>query len=161
MARRSTSKHLALFAAACLVALSVGARQAHAAEHELKVAVAHASHSGNEIHPTLVDIAKSLRQLFEQRGINFEFKSLRLKDEAVFKIVLGSSGRMQLPNGKWMTIEAASLDASKGMLKLAIAVEKLDFKATVGIAAGATAVLPGPDYQDGRLILVITRLPTP
>jgi len=157
MARSSTSKPLALFAAAFLLALSISARPVYAAGHGLEVTVAHASMSGSEIHPALVEIARNLRQLFEQRGIHFEFTSLRLKDEAVFKLAIGSSGRMQLPNGKWMTIQVSSLDQAKGMLRLVIAVEKLDFKATVGIAAGATAVLPGPDYQGGRLILVIKR----
>ena len=39
------------------------------------------------------------------------FKSFVLRDEATLELALGATGRMQLPDGNWMTIHARELTA--------------------------------------------------
>jgi hypothetical protein len=88
-----------------------------------------------------------------------KFSSLALADEAVFKVELGASGRMQLPGKEWMTVTAQSL-APDGKLRLAIEVAKLELRAVVAVDAGATVAVRGPEHQGATLILAVTRAAT-
>lgn len=140
------------------VCLTLGAAPAAGAQssHHISVKVILAQPKG-QVDPKLKELAKQLRAL--------KFDSYQLKDEAKFSLELGSSGRMQLPGGEWMTIQALELvDDPKdgtGLLRTIIEVEKLEFKATVQIGAGATVVVRGPGFGKGTLILAVTRLTEP
>lgn len=149
---------LLLSAAAAILAMLLFAGPAHARQgrgpqHELTVKVIHATKSNAVVDPKLKELAKDLKELKE-----LKFTSYRLEDEAKFELELQTSGRMQLPDGEWLTIRPTEVLAAKGMLRIIIEVEKLEFKATVAIARGATVVVPGPPFKNGRLLLAVTRV---
>jgi hypothetical protein len=123
------------------------ASAAEAAPVKLEIKVIHAHNQGTEIDPKLVKLVKQFASL--------RFSSFQLKDEASFNLEIGASGRLQLPGGEWMRLNAKSLEAEK--LRLELAVKKLRFKSTVVIADGATLAVGGPAFEDGALILAVTR----
>lgn len=130
------------------LALFLCAAEAAARPYDVKVRVIRASNAAQSIDPKLADLAKELSPL--------KFSALSLADEALFKIELGSSGRMQLPGKEWMTISAQSL-APDGKLRLSIEVDKLQLKAVVAVDAGATVAVRGPEDEGATLILAVTR----
>jgi len=146
--RRTESALLLLTAAAAI--LLVAGPAAAGPQHELAVKVIHATRSGVAVDPKLKELAKELKAL--------KFSSFKLQDEAKFELELETSGRMQLPDRQWMTIQPTEILAEKGMLRIIIEVAKLEFKATVAIAKGATVVVPGPPFKGGRLLLAVTRV---
>ena len=153
-AERRSSRAGALSGAAALLALALVPRAAGAAaKHELSVQVIYASADASAVDPKLEKLAKQLAAL--------KFKSYRLKDQARFALEIGSSGRMQLPGGEWMELRALDVVADEQMLRVVLAVKKLDFEATVSIAPGATVVVRGPPFEAGTLILAVTRGKTP
>jgi hypothetical protein len=134
--------------AALLVLFTLASSNALAAPSDLKVRVIRASNTGKGVDAKLADLAKELAAL--------KFDTLELADEASFKLEVGAQGRMQMPGKEWMTVKSESV-APDGKLRLAIAVEKLEFKAVVAVDAGATVAVRGPDFQGAPLILVVTR----
>ncbi len=137
-----------LVALAAALGLSVALR-AEPKTHELEILVVHGRTTGNQVDKRLKKLAKELEPL--------KFKSLKLADKATFKLALGSSGRMQLPGKEWMTVRALGLTPD-GKLRVEIEVKKLEFKATVAIAAGARVAVRGPAFEDGTLILAVKRV---
>ena len=121
---------------------------AHGAEHKLQVRIIHASKRSDLVDPKLKDLARELKAL--------PFTSYSLKDEARFSLAIGSSGRMQMPGKEWLTIKVNGV-APDGKLRIEIAIQKLQFKAGLAIAAGATVALRGPKHEGGVLILAVTR----
>jgi hypothetical protein len=138
---------VALLLAASLLAVAASVR-AQPKTHELSVWVIHASKTVHQIDKKLLRLGKELEALKYTRYV--------LKDEANFKLEAGSRGRMQLPSKDWMDVVVITLTDSD-MLRVSIAVEKLDFKATVAIAQDATVVVPGPKFADGVFLLAVTR----
>jgi len=139
-----------LSVALAMASLLVWDGSAHAGSPQvLTTKIIHATKGAATIDPRLKDLAKELKPL--------EFTSYVLTDEADLTIELGSVGRMQLPGGEWMNVRAIGEVPGKGLLRVSIAVDKLEFKATVGIAEGATVVLRGPPFRDGTLVLALTR----
>ena len=136
----------------CLVALGVGAVArpllAEAAPFALVIKVVHGRMVGASVDPKLKKLARSLSAL--------KFKSLTLKDEVRLELDIGSAGRMQLPDRHWMQVKARGA-TDEGKLRLEIHVEELEFVATVVIAQGATVVVRGPPFEDGTLVLVVSR----
>ncbi len=141
--RRNRSKG-AVLALVCLFAPAVAA----AAPVALNIRVIHAHNKSKEIDPQLKDLAKDLAKL--------AFTGYALKDQATFNLDTGAAARMQLPDGEWMAVRAQEITKDGG-LRLELAVEKLKFKSTVTIAAGATLAVGGPPFDAGALILAITR----
>jgi hypothetical protein len=137
--------------ALALVAL-VWSTAAHAAGHKLAIRVVHASNVSQKVDAKLQDLAKELAAL--------KFTSFELKDEATFELENGAVGRMQLPSKQWMTVTPLGLSAD-GKLKIDLAVKDLKFKTTVALGPGATLAVGGPAYQEGALILAVTRAPSP
>ena len=134
--------------AVVLTVLAPGTSAALQGNHKLIVQVVHASQTGTHVHPKLKKLSEQLRPL--------KFTSLKLRDEAVLKLPVGSAGRMQLPGGEWMTVLPTNL-SDAGKLRLVIEVKKLAFKTTVVVDAGATVVARGPAFEDGILVLSVTR----
>ncbi len=120
-----------------------------ATQHQLSVRVIHGASGPVHIDPALTSLAKDLKLL--------KFTAYRLKDEATFKLAAGSSGRMQLPGSEWMQVQVVGPTDDGKHLRLLLAVEKLEFKAQVAVATGATLILRGPDFQGGTLILAVSR----
>ena len=118
-----------------------------AAPVKLNIKVIHAHNQGKKIDPRLKKLAKQFASL--------RFTAFELKDEANFNLEIGASGSMQLPGGEWMKINTKALWEDK--LRLELVVDKLKFKSTVVIADGATLAVGGPAFDNGSLILAITR----
>ena len=114
----------------------------------LDVRVIHAQAAGSFVDPKIKDLM--------QEFANLKYSSFPLRDEATFRLELLSSGRIQLPNGKWMHILPKEILAD-GKLRLDLTVEELKFKTQVAIAENATLAVGGPPYQDGALILAVRR----
>ncbi len=125
----------------------MAARVAEAAPVRLNLKIIHAHNKGKQIDPKLKKLVKQFASL--------RFSAFELKDEANFNLEIGASGSMQLPGGEWMKINTQSLHDDK--LRLELVVDKLKFKTTVTIASGATLAVGGPAFEDGSLILAITR----
>jgi hypothetical protein len=145
----ATTNRGKLLAALVFVATTWFAAPAQAAGHKLVVRIIHAHNKGQSVDAKIKDLAKDLAQL--------KFSSYELKDEATFDLDTGAVGRMQLPSKRWMTVTPLVLE-SDGKLKLDFEVKELKFKTTVGLAAGATLAVGGPAYEDGALILAVTRV---
>lgn len=126
----------------------ISSARAAATPYPLEVKVVHGSHKGDTVDPKLGELAKTLTK-------KLKFTSLKLLDQAQFKLIPGSAGRMQLPNREWMHVTAKGMQGPN--LRVEIAVEKLEFKATVLIPAGATVAVRGPDFNGGTLILAVSR----
>jgi hypothetical protein len=118
-----------------------------AAPSPLNIKVIKAHNRSKAVDPRLEKLVKEWR---------LSFTAYELADEAELNLDIGSVGRMQIPGGEWMSIVAKELTPD-GKLKLELTVEKLKFKATVLIAAGATLAVGGPSTNDGALILALTR----
>jgi hypothetical protein len=125
---------------------------AQAAPQPLNIKVIQAHNNSKSIDPRLEKLVKEWKHL--------SFTAYELKDEAEFNLDIGSVGRMQIPNGEWMSIVAQEL-APDGKLKLELTVEKLKFKVVVSIAAGATLAVGGPAVNQGALILAVSRPKAP
>lgn len=130
------------------LAVSLLAQVAFAAPVELLVKVVHAHSLNTTVDPKLAALVKDFKDL--------KFTGYQLKDEAKFNLELSATGRMQLPSGAWMTIQPQSL-ASDGKLRLALEIKDLKFKSTVSVSPGATVAVGGPAFEDGALILAVTR----
>jgi hypothetical protein len=122
-------------------------RAAEAAPVKLNIKVIHAHNKDKKIDPRLKKLAKQFASL--------RFTAFDLKDEANFNLEIGASGSMQLPGGEWMKINTKALWEDK--LRLELVVDKLKFKSTVVIADGATLAVGGPAFDDGSLILAVSR----
>ncbi|MBI3178110.1 MAG: hypothetical protein HYZ27_00525, partial [Deltaproteobacteria bacterium] len=133
--RRNRSKGAAL-----ALALWIVPAAAAAAPVALNIRVIHAHNKSKEIDAKLKDLAKDLAKL--------AFTGYALKDQATFNLDAGAAGRMQLPDGEWMTVRAQEL-TKDGSLRLDLSVDKLKFKSTVTIAAGATLAVGGPPFDSG------------
>ena len=118
----------------------------------LDVKVILAQPSGSFVDPKLKELVQEFSSL--------KFSSYSLKDEATFRLDMHSTGRMQLPNGKWMNIIPKEI-LPDGKLRLDLAVEELKFKTQVAIAQDATLAVGGPSFEDGSLILAIRRSVAP
>ncbi len=146
VASKTCKTHIEL-AAAFAVLVSVP-QVADAAPVRLAVKIVYAHHEGNHIDPKLKKLAHELAAL--------KFSAYELADEATFNLELGSTGRMQLPSGKWMTVTPREI-AQDGKLRVDLTIEKIQFKATVAIAKGGTLAVGGPPHAKGVLILAVTR----
>jgi len=113
----------------------------------LQLKVVHAHKRGHVVDPRLKELAKELSKL--------SFTSYELKDEAAFKLEIGSAFRLQLPSKAWMVIRARGLDPD-GKLRLDFEVEQIKFKTTAVIGRGATLAVGGPEYDGGALILALS-----
>ncbi len=122
------------------------------AKVSLKIRVVHAHSASRVVDASLKDLVRDLKPL--------RFTSYRLKDEALFKLAVGSTARLQLPVGNWMTVTLSSRD-KRGRLGITIAVKELNFRAMVKVGNKARVVVPGPAFEGGRLILVLERPPAP
>lgn len=142
----ATRRLFSTFVASLALALIVP-RVAEAAPVKLNIKVIHAHNKGKKIDPKLKKLAKQFASL--------RFTAFELKDEASLNLEIGSSGSVQLPGEEWMKITTRSLEDNK--LRLEFVVEKLKFKTTAVIAAGATLAVGGPPFEDGSLILAVTR----
>ena len=85
-----------------------------------------------------------------------ELKSFELKDEIHLNVAVPSTTRVQLPISTWMSVRARDM-VEDNKLRVDFEVEKFEFKATASIAPGATLAVGGPPFQDGWLILAVTR----
>ena len=103
----------------------------------------------SKLDPKLKDLASAFKKL--------DFTAYELKDEATFNLEMNSTGRMQLPSQDWMTIKTLGTVGPNDKLRLQLEVKKLKFKTTVAIDPGATLAVGGPPFQDGALILAVTR----
>ncbi len=133
-------------AALCLVTIALLARPAAASEVPLGIKVIHATKGKNSVDAKLKGLVKDFKGL--------PFSSYALLDEATFKIEQGSTGRMQLPNKAWMTLQPQ--DLRDGKLRLDLEIKDLKFKTTVVIPKGKTIAVGGPRYDGGAMILAVT-----
>lgn len=124
------------------------AQVAHAAAVELLVRVVHANSQNSAVDPKLTELVKDFKDL--------KFTGYQLKDEAKFNLELKATGRMQLPSGAWMTIQPQGMDKD-GKLRLALEIKDLKFKSTVAVSPGGTVAVGGPAFDNGALILAVTR----
>jgi hypothetical protein len=113
---------------------------------DVKVIYAHNKTTG--IDPKLKKLAKDLSSL--------KFTAYELKDEAALQLELGSTGRVQLPTKEWLSVRPREL-ADDGKLRVDLEIEKIKLKTTSTIAKDGTLAIGGPAYQDGTLILAISR----
>jgi hypothetical protein len=145
---RRSIERLSLVVATLLALVAAPARAAEPVH--LGIKVIHAHNRDATVDPKLKDLVKEFSSL--------KFKAYALKDEAMFNLELGSAGRMQLPTKDWMTVRPRELSAD-GKLRIEMEVEKIKFKTTVAIGPGATLAVGGPPFEDGALILAVTRDP--
>jgi hypothetical protein len=131
---------LALLLAAPLVASA-------ATPVTLDVKIIHAHNKSTQIDPRIAAIVKDLGAL--------KFTGYDLKDQATFTLEPKSVGRMRLPSGAWLTL--TPLDFSDDKLRLELEIKDLRFKTVVTINKGATLAIGGPPYDQGALILAVTR----
>lgn len=120
---------------------------AEATEVPLTITIIHARKGPANIDPKLKGLVKDFKGL--------PFSSYELKDEATFKLELGSRGRLQLPSGAWLAVVPKNLKGDT--LRLAIAIKDYKFRTTVAIQPGKTLAVGGPPYEGGALILAVTR----
>lgn len=113
----------------------------------LDVKIIHAHNRSKEIDPRIAGIVKDLGAL--------KFTGYDLKDQATFTLEPKWVGRMRLPSGPTLTL--TPLDLSDDKLRLELEIKDLKFKTVVTIAKGATLAIGGPPYDQGALILAITR----
>lgn len=119
----------------------------YAAPLPIKVRTIYAHKQSNHIDERVKDLVREFK---------LPFTAYELKDEVSFVLERGSSGRLQLPNGEWMSVTAKDLSAD-GKLRIDFAVDKLKFKTTAMIGAGATLAVGGPPFSEGTLILAVSR----
>ena len=131
-----------------LCAVFFVARPASAAPVQLGIRIVHAHSRMTMVDPRIAELAKDFAKL--------KFTAYELKDEAAFSLELGSTGRMQLPSKDWMFVRPVAL-GEDGKLRLELVVERLKFRSTVVIAPQGTLAVGGPAYDDGSLILAVTR----
>lgn len=115
---------------------------------QLDIQVIHATRGAPHIDVGLEKLVQSFSSL--------DFTAYRLKDEMKIEVRLGSSTRVQLPNGMWMQVQAKA-SKQPGMLQLGISADKPKFKTTVNVKKGATIAVGGPPFEQGSLIFSITR----
>lgn len=145
---RAAKRYVSMAALACL-ALAFAPGVASAQPVALSIKIIDARSDGNSVDPRLKELARELATL--------KFTSYQLIDEATLKLEVGSSGRMQLPNGHWMVLKAREL-SKDGKVRLDLEVKKLKFKTTVSVGPGATLAVGGPSVGEGSLILAVTHL---
>lgn len=122
---------------------------AEATQVPLKITIIHARKGPANVDPKLKGLVKDFKGL--------PFSSYELKDEATFKLELGSSGRLQLPSKAWLSVVPRKLKGET--LRLEIEIKDYKFKTTVAIQPGKTLAVGGPPYDGGALILAVTRSP--
>ncbi len=130
-----------------LVLLGAPAVARAAAPVVLDVKVIHAHNKSAVVDPRIAGIVKDLGAL--------KYTGYELKDQATFNLEPKAVGRMRLPSGAWLTL--TPLDVSDDKLRLELEVKELKFKTVVSIAKGATLAIGGPAYDQGALILAVTR----
>ncbi len=135
-----------VLAAIASLLLAVPALAADPVALGVKVIYAHNKATG--IDPKLKKLAKDLSSL--------KFTAYELKDEAQLSLELGSTGRVQLPTKEWLFVKPRDID-QWGKLRVDLEVEKIKLKTTSIIAKDGTLAIGGPAYQDGTLILAISR----
>lgn len=117
-------------------------------EHQLLVRVIYA-------HNQRTHVDKELKKLVESFPKK-DFSAFELRDHATFQMALHSRSRMQLPNKKWMSITALDVSA-EGKIRIRLESKALKFKTVVSIAKGGTVAVGGPKFENGVLILAVTR----
>jgi len=121
-----------------------------AAPVRLDVKVIYATNKTVGVDPKLKKLAREFSSL--------KFTGYELKDESTLVLELGSSGRVQLPTKDWLTVRPREL-VDDGKLRIDLEIEKIKLKTTSTIARDGTLAIGGPAFEDGTLILVITRDP--
>ncbi|HSI02909.1 MAG: hypothetical protein ACAI38_00220 [Myxococcota bacterium] len=114
----------------------------------LGVKVIYAHNKATGIDPKLKKLAKDLSSL--------KFTAYELKDEAQLSLELGATGRVQLPTKEWLFVKPRDID-QYGKLRVDLEIEKIKLKTTSIIAKDGTLAIGGPAFQDGTLILAISR----
>lgn len=125
-----------------------GTGVAHAEPVQLGVKIIYAHNKATGIDPKLKKLAKDLSSL--------KFTAYELKDEAALALELGATGRVQLPTKEWLLVRPREID-QHDKLRVDLEIEKIKLKTTSTIAKDGTLAIGGPAYQDGTLILAITR----
>jgi hypothetical protein len=138
-----------LTALAFMLALAGGAVVSRAADPvHLDVKIIYAHNKATGIDPKLKKLAKDLSSL--------KFTAYELKDEASLALELGATGRVQLPTKEWLLVRPRDIDAND-KLRVDLEIEKIKLKTTSTIAKDGTLAIGGPAYQDGTLIIAISR----
>jgi len=114
---------------------------------KLDIRVIHATNDKAHVDSKIKDLVKEFSSL--------KFTAYTLLDEMTIPLAIGSSGRVQLPNGVWMRVVAKSFGPG-GALRLEIDSEKPRFKTAVMVTPGATIAVGGPPFRNGALIFAIT-----
>jgi len=112
----------------------------------LNIKVVKANNKSKAVDPRLEKLVKEWK---------LSFTAYELADEAVLDLDIGSVGACS-SQGRVDERPRQEMVAD-GKLKVELTIEKLKFKATVLIAAGATLAVGGPAINDGALILALTR----
>lgn len=135
------------FVAAVFIALP---RDAVAAQVQLQIKIIYAHNKSKVVDPKLESLVKT--KPFTQ----LKFTAYELKDDATLKIEIGSSTSVQLPNKQWMKVRATEL-TKDGKLRIDFRIDKPAFTTTARISPGATLAVGGPGFDDGVLILAVSR----
>lgn len=114
----------------------------------LRVRVLHAHNQRVGIDPGIQELVKELGTL--------NFTGFDLKSEVMLSLEDGGTSRLPLPNGFIMTVRSHAL-TDNGMLRLELEVKELKFKTLAAIAEGATLAVGGPPFDNGVLILAVSR----
>jgi len=133
-----------------LLASLLAAPSVRAETFALKIQVVHAHNSRAHVDAQLRTLVQDFPKLAKK------FRAFELKDHGTFNLHAGATGRMQLPNGRWMNVVVEGLSKDK-KLRIRIEAKELKFTATAAVDPGATLAVGGPPYDKGSLILVLTR----
>lgn len=137
-----------LAAMACMIVFFSGSAAVSAAPVPLAVRVVYAHNKTNGIDPKLKKLVRELKSL--------KFTAYELKDAQVLQLELGIAGTIELPSKDTLTIRPREL-ADGDKLRVDLEIEKIKLKTTSSIAKDGTLAIGGPPYEDGALIIAITR----